>query len=251
MRRILKIVPLLLLLPLLSGAQYMQYFKVQSGTGFFVNQAYIITNAHVVRGCNKVSIKGAVPEGSADVQVMDDEHDLALLETYRPPNQYAPLRFNIDELKTDDKVYVIGYPGEAGMRGEYTVAEAQVAKLAHDVQGNPWQFYITDVVEHGNSGGPVFDTSGNVIGVVVAKSVISTVNAVTQEKLSEQHVGVVITLNTLKDFLQQHGIYYEWVGSGLYNYDTGYITDRARGYIVNVQCRMPTDAAGNLLDGSR
>jgi S1-C subfamily serine protease len=208
---------------------------------------YVITNAHVVKGCSKVIIKGAVPERVVSVRVLDDEHDLALLQTDQPPQQFAPLRFNIDELRVGDKVFVIGYPGVAGARGEYKVAQAEVLNLAGNVSGNPGQFYITDVVEHGNSGGPVFDGSGNVIGVVVAKSVLTTINKATQQKIAEQRVGVAITLATLENFLYTHGVYTELSGSGLL-YADDYIEEHAKDYIVNVQCRTPTsrplDATG-------
>jgi S1-C subfamily serine protease len=238
------IVPLLLVCGSAEAQQrFIKYFRVQSGTGFFVNREYVITNAHVVKGCSEVIIKGAVPEHKAEVSVMDAENDLALLRTEVSPQQFAPLRFNIDDLKTGDKVLLMGYPGEAGARGEYAVATAQIEDM-HQLVGSQGRFFITDVVEHGNSGGPVFDTSGNVIGVVVAKSVLYTVNTSTNEKIAERHVGVVISLATLKQFLFDHGIFTEWLGSSLL-YADSYIEDNAKAYIVNVQCRMPTDGSSS------
>jgi S1-C subfamily serine protease len=229
---------LLVLLPLTVQAQaYQEYsYTVQSGTGFFVNRQYVITNAHVVKGCSDVVIKGAIPEHDAKVIVFDTEHDLALLETDMPPPQFAPLRFNIDDLKAGDQVYVIGFPGAAGARGEYVFSDAHIEDIKIENDDKKW-FYINDVIEHGNSGGPVFDTSGNVIGVVVAKSVISTVYSDTKETISEKPVGVVITLGTLKQFLLDHGVFTEWGGSGTL-FGEGYIEEHARDYIVNVQCRI-------------
>ena len=222
--------------------QVVRFFRVQSGTGFFVNRQYVITNAHVVKGCTEVFVKGAIPEQKARVKVLNEAQDLALVETDESPKQFAPLRFNIEDLKQNDRVLLMGYPGEAGAHGEYAVASAQIEDM-HEIKGNEGKFYITDVVEHGNSGGPVFDTSGNVIGVVVAKSVLYKVNANTQEKLSEKHVGVVISLETLKQFLYDHGVYTEWLGSNLL-YSDSYIEDNAKSYIVNVQCRTPSDGSG-------
>jgi S1-C subfamily serine protease len=223
-------------------AQNYQYFQVQSGTGFFVDHQYIVTNAHVVTGCATVIVKGAVPEHEARVVVFDNEHDLALIQTDKPPREFAPLRVNIEQLHVGDRVLVIGYPGQQGAQGEYKVSDAQVDNVAPVMPGSsPGQFYITGGVEHGNSGGPVFDTTGNVIGVVVATTVLTTTDAVTQQKISERKLGVAITLATLKDFLVQHGVYFQWQGSGLMLND-GYITDRAKDYIVNVQCRTPVQA---------
>ena len=233
------------ILPFAADAeQIVRYFHVQSGTGFFVNRQYVITNAHVVKSCTEVYVKGAIPEQKAEVKVLDDANDLALIETKESPKQFAPLRFNIEDLKVGDKVLLMGYPGEPGARGVYSVATAKVEDM-HEIAGSEGRFYITDVVEHGNSGGPVFDTSGNVIGVVVAKSILYTVNAVTQERLSEKHVGLVISLATLKQFLFDHGIFTEWLGSSLL-YADSYIEDNAKAYIVNVQCRTPSDGGPPL-----
>jgi len=245
MRIIVSII--LCFIPQLAMAETAQYFRISSGTGFFVNREYIITNAHVVTGCSKATIKGAVPEREVEVRVADVQRDLALLETSEPPPQFAPLRINIDDLKAGDKVLVIGYPGEEGARGVTKFNEAKVQELGPNVTSNPGHFYISDVIEHGNSGGPVFDTSGNVIGVVVAKTMLTTYNNDTHEKISEQRAGVAIDLSTLKQFLFDHGIFVQWTGSGLVQFADGYMEQRAKEYIVNVQCRLPADAppAGN------
>lgn len=241
MRRLLGILCVIALLPAVADSeQIVRYYRVQSGTGFFVNRQYVITNAHVVRGCTEVYVKGAIPEQKAKVKVQDDENDLALVETQESPQQFAPLRFNIDDLKVGDKVLLMGYPGEAGARGEYSVATAQVEDM-HEIKGSEGRFFITDVVEHGNSGGPVFDTSGNVIGVVVAKAVQTMTNPVTMQRVSEKHLGMVISLSTLKRFLFDHGVFTEWLGSNLL-YADSYIEDNGKAYIVNVQCRTPANA---------
>jgi S1-C subfamily serine protease len=188
-----------------------------------------------VEGCREVTIKGAVPEHKALVRFVDREHDLAIIETDTPPPEFAPLRYNIDDLRTGDKVMIIGYPGAAGAHGEYTVATAQVEDIKIDEENkNKWLF-ISDVVDHGDSGGPVFDTSGNVIGVVVAKATVTVANAVTHEKISEQKAGVVIPLKTLGKFLFSNGVFSALSGSGVI-FNDSYLEQRARNYIVNVQC---------------
>jgi len=214
-----------------------QTYKIQSGTGFFVNRQHIITNAHVVQGCKEVMVKGAIPEHKAIVRATNSEKDLALLETNIQPNQFAPLRFNIDSLKTGDKVFVIGYPGEAGTKGEVKIAIANVLDIKLESSDNSKSLYISDVVEHGNSGGPVFDTGGNVIGVVVAKALFTSYRKDTKEKVSEQGAGVAITLNTLKQFLLDNGVFSEWSGSGV-SFADNYVEERAKDYIVNIQCRL-------------
>jgi len=226
-----------------ASAQETEYYRVESGTGFFVNREFIITNAHVVKGCESVVINGAVPEQNAEVTVHDDERDLALIRANQEPPEFAPMRMDIDKLREGDKVLVIGYPGAKGREGHYTVAQAQVMKLDTGIIGAPGQFYITDIVEHGNSGGPVLDTSGNVIGVVVSKVTLGHVNPVTGAMLSEEHAGGVITLKALQQFLFDHGVFTQWSGSGLLLFSDEFLESRAKNYLVNVQCRIKQEGA--------
>ena len=233
----MKLCILLLLISFPVHAIEYREYTVMSGTGFFVNRNYVVTNQHVIDGCTDVILKGAIPEHNGKVIAFDKEKDLAVIHTDMPPPQIAPLRLNIDDLKAGDKVMIVGYPGEAGARGEYKVAQAEIqdVKLENDTTN---RLYISDVVDHGNSGGPVFDLGGNVIGVVVAKAVIGTYYQDNHEAIKKQNVGVVISLNTLKQFLLNNGVFSEW-GNNSVVYADNYIEQRALDYIVNVQCRMP------------
>lgn len=239
---------LLALLPLAVSAQTLGLppgtqpgtsYSVLSGSGFFVNREYVVTNAHVVTGCTRAVIKGAVREHEVEVKFVDTTHDLALLHTGEAPDEIAPLRFNIDDLKGGDRVVIVGFPGDAGARGEYKLVEAQIEDLSRKLKVDPGTFYVTDVVEHGNSGGPVFDTSGNVIGVVVAKTDFTLRNPQTNALLEERHLGVAISLSTLKQFLFERGIFAQWNSSGMLMFSNNYIEDQAKRYVVNVQCRIP------------
>lgn len=217
------------------------YYSISSGTGFFINREYLVTNAHVVRGCEKVSLAGAVSVDEAQVVTLDDEHDLALIRSSVAPQEFAPLRLDIDNMKAGDNILLYGYPGEKGIRGEATSAAAKVEKMEYNSIGKPWQFYITDVVQQGNSGGPVLDNSGNVIGVTVGMMELKTVNPYTQEQYSQRKLGVAISLRALQYFVEGQGVYIQWGGSNLLTYENGVLEDNAKRYIVNVQCRKQVD----------
>jgi len=225
-----------------SQAQYIEYFSVQSGTGFFVNRDYLVTNAHVVRECKHVVISGAVAVQNAEVIVLDNERDMALIKSSAGVSNFAPLRTDIDSMQVGDSVMLVGYPGEKGAAGEVSVAEAKVQRLERSAVGNPWQFYISDVVAHGNSGGPVLDNSGNVIGMVMGIMELKTINMLSREKISEERLGVAISLRALQHFLENQGVYIQWGGSNLLTYTNSILEENARRYIVNVQCRIKTDA---------
>jgi len=146
----------------------MRYFHVQSGTGFFVNDdGYLLTNHHVINGCTQVTLKGTdFPETMAEVRAVDAQHDLALIYVKASVPGTARLRDNLDDMNPGDRVLTIGYPGDAWKTGKYTLAEAQLVNT-QGPKGHPDWIQFSDSVHHGNSGGPLLDGSGNVIGVVL------------------------------------------------------------------------------------
>lgn len=130
--RILRLILIVfLILPHGVVAQTEQYGSIMSGTGFFITPEYVVTNAHVVRGCNKVMIKGAVPARMAQVSARDDELDLALIYTDSPSSVTAPLSQNYGDPIPGDKVYIVGYPGENGARGIYAKVEAEIQGMSN------------------------------------------------------------------------------------------------------------------------
>jgi hypothetical protein len=224
-----------LLIPFLANAEDRGQFRVSSGTGFFVsNMGFIVTNKHVVEGCKNAVIKGNMPPETVEVVALDPSQDLALLRSSRAPLYAAPLRDNITDLKKEDAVLVMGYPGNSAMTGQYVLADAKVLALSGPL-GEPDSIQFTDSVQQGNSGGPLLDTSGNVIGVIVAKSVVWQIDPVTNVKSNEQHSDVAISLNVLRNFLGQHGIYARDLISSLH-LTRDRIEDQAKSYIVNVLC---------------
>lgn len=129
------------------------------GTGFLIGNT-IITNQHVVRSESTVSILNH--EGmrySAYVTKVDGTKDLA---TLRPTTFRADgLQFSTN-YRTGQRIYVVGSP--AGLDG-LTVTEGIISN-AHAIDNGRERIQISAEINHGNSGGPVIDEYGNVIGVV-------------------------------------------------------------------------------------
>jgi hypothetical protein len=216
-----------------SGRSY----EVSSGTGFFVAPGYVITNEHVVENCLTISLRGAVDPVSAELIAKDKDEDLALLKTTALSKENATLRDN-EGLKTEDQVYIIGYPLEHARDGKYSVAHAQIVDFQESLQ-TAKQIEFTAAIEHGNSGGPLIDNAGNVIGVVQAKKKYFHQLGEGKDAVVEADPykvdGVAIGLSLLEEFLNKNGINYKTSNSSdiFVNFQP---ESKAKDYVVNIHC---------------
>ena len=209
---------------------------IQSGTGFFVtNTGHIITNEHVVRGCRKVRIRGSVNSTDAEVVDTDSQFDIALLRTASRPSRVANIRASDDALNINDPVMVIGYPLERGVSGIYKVVYSTVIGLQGPMNEAHW-IQFADAALQGNSGGPLLDSSGNVIGVITGKTQMSMRNEQTGQDEVISTSDVAISLPVLKAFLNKNQVYFRTMDSQAY-YSVERVENIAKFYIVNIHCQ--------------
>lgn len=135
------------------------------GSGFVIDPSgYVVTNNHVVDGATEVKVKLADKEEfPAEVVGTDPDTDLALLKVKSPkPLPYVSWG-NSGQLRVGDQVIAVGNP--FGLGG--TVTAGIVSARGRDINDGPYVDFIqTDAaINRGNSGGPLFDTDGNVVGV--------------------------------------------------------------------------------------
>jgi serine protease Do len=208
-----------------------------SGTGFYVSKSgHIITNNHVVRNCQSINTRNGEDVREAKLLAVDAEKDLAILKVAGAPPAVAPLRWNLASLRAGQKVAVIGYPGAAGARGEMRYGTSVIMGLQGPL-GEPQWVQIKPVLEQGNSGGPLLDATGNVIGVVTGKTQLYRAASYAGEK--PQLVGasdVAVTLGMLKGFLDASKVRYFQSSSGLVAYADGRLGDASRQFVVQVRC---------------
>ena len=175
--------------------------RVGNGTGFFVTaDGYIVTNAHVVEGCEDPRIiYGLAEPVPAQVLARDARNDLALLKADILSDHVANLRAGV---RIGEEIAAFGYPlqGVLSAGGNFTVGN--VSALA-GLKNDSGRIQITAPVQPGNSGGAVVDQSGNVIGVVVTRLADTT----------QQNVNFAIKVNVLTAFLDLHGVPYSTVAS--------------------------------------
>lgn len=147
--------------------------RSQEGTGWVLQPGVVVTNAHVVAGVRRpaVQVAGTGPSYPGRVVVFDPARDLAVINIENLPAK--PLVVGAD-LAQDDLAAVAGFP----LNGPYRVDPARVRDVltarGEDIYGRSGStrkvYSLYARVQPGNSGGPLLDQRGQVVGVVFAKS---------------------------------------------------------------------------------
>src|SRR5215831_9861421 len=176
---------------------------VQSGTGFAVGDgSSVITNFHVVDGCKSVRIANV---GDGQIKTIDPGKDIAIIQSARPIRQ--PLRFRTgDPLKPGEDIIVIGFPLRGLLSTAPTVTTGTVSSLA-GLRDDRTRFQISAPVQPGNSGGPVLDKAGNVVGMVVSKLNVLRIARMTGD--IPQNVNFAIPVAIITSVLDHHAIKYQ------------------------------------------
>jgi S1-C subfamily serine protease len=145
----------------------------QEGTGWVAAPGRVVTNAHVVAGVDtpQVQVGGRGPRLDATVVAFDPLGDVAVLDV--PDLPVAPLPTGA-ELGRGEEAVVAGFPLGGPLTVEPARVRAVVDARGEDIYGNPGAvrevYSLHTVVQPGNSGGPLLNTAGEVVGVVFAKS---------------------------------------------------------------------------------
>jgi S1-C subfamily serine protease len=184
-----------------SSEQEAPSAKISAGTGFFVSSAgHVLTNAHVVEGCGTVSVEH--PGGrtmTSQVLARDVKNDLALLAAWSPP---IVATFG-DRVRTGDQVAAFGFPlaGLLSSSGNFSLGNVTATSGLGD---DPRMLQISAPVQAGNSGGPLLDMKGNVVGVIVAKLDAALVHQKSGDLA--QNVNFAINDAVARAFLENQGV---------------------------------------------
>lgn len=173
-----------------------------SGTGLFVStNGHLLTNNHVVEGCRSLSV---VPVGgtavSASLLAKDKVNDLAIVKTSLTPAIVPALR---PQARLGEPVYVFGFPlaGLLSASGNFTTGSVTaITGLGDDSR----LLQISAPVQPGNSGGPLIDKYGNIIGVIVSKLNALNIAAATND--IPQNVNFAIKSSIAVNFLESNGL---------------------------------------------
>ena len=190
-----------------------------------------MTNHHVVDGCSKVTVRRAGASHDAGVRATDTGDDLALLQAPGAVGVAATFS-RAPRARLGEAVAVAGYPLHGLLSNRLNVTSGNVSALAglgDDVK----RLQITAPVQPGNSGGPLLDAAGNVIGVVVSK-----LDAVRTAELTgdiPQNVNFAIKGALVRGFLDIHGVTYRRRASDV-KLAPEQLAERAGAFTVAVHC---------------
>ena len=140
-----------------------------TGTGFVIKTsggfAYVVTNDHVVNGATNIMLADQHGNQLPEIAVQEDSaDDLAVLKIAQPAQPLVPLVWGAsDSAQLGENVVAIGFA--LGLSGEPSISSGILAALHRDV-GQRWLYLQhTAPINHGNSGGPLLDLQGTVIGI--------------------------------------------------------------------------------------
>ena len=196
------------------------------GSGVVVSDTGdIVTNEHVINNCVRIRIQ---PLGvSVKMIAKDARNDLALLRVESSGLPPAKLRAGRN-VRLGDDIIAIGYPLK-GVLSSGAVVTSGIINAMSGLNDDTSAFQISATVQPGSSGGPIFDRSGNLVGIVRAR-LLSTTTA------NPQNVNFGINLATVTNFLDTHSVNYQTAQLSTRPAETADLVERARKSTVQVEC---------------
>src|SRR5262249_567603 len=178
----------------------------KSGTGFYISDdGYLITNEHVVNSCSVIKIIDVTGEStSARIVRTSKQDDLAWLKTNVEARAVACFR-DFGRFGQGATVFTYGYPLAGLLSSSGNVSTGVVTALS-GIGDNPRQLQISAPVQPGDSGSPLVDIKGAVVGVVVAKLDAMMIAGVTGD--IPQNINFAIKASAVIDLLDANSVKY-------------------------------------------
>lgn len=213
--------------------------SLSSGTAFSVAPEVLITNRHVVKGCSSVDVISSDGRRTGSIGPADADIDLAILRVSGLRGTTARLRDPTNVL-LGEPILVFGYPyaGDLSSSGNFT---SGVVSALRGLRDSANEIQITSPIQLGNSGGPLMDSSGLVIGVVQSKL---SLNAVRVLRDIPQNVNFAISLEALTRFLAKHKVAFRSTTRSP-PLDTASVAEMAQKFTHRIECNVSEQRAGN------
>ncbi len=193
---------------------------IGNGTGVAVNAlGYVVTDAHVVSPCGRLTSPGL---GQAEVVAVDKASDLAILKFSRSPKAFV--QFRQGALRLGERVVAAGYPLNDMLQNGLNVTVGDLSALSGP-HGDRRFIQFSAPATFGNSGGPVVDHSGRLLGLV---------DAGIDAKFG-QNISFAVATPTIGAFLDENQVAYEFGKEAPLT--TEQIAAEARSHTLLLECR--------------
>ena len=171
-----------------------------NGSGFFLSDdGYIATNQHVIEGAKKIQVEylenGEKKVFEAEVVISDKPNDLAILQitdTEFKMNHSIPYNLDFKIKDIGSEVFALGYPMADVLGDDIKFTEGSISSKT-GIDGDISTYQISVPIQPGNSGGPLFDENGNVVGI--------TSSILNREMFDSENVNYAIKISYLKNLI--------------------------------------------------
>lgn len=174
-----------------------------TGTGFFVStHGHLLTNFHVVEDAQELSVVTAGGDSyPASVLKMDPANDIALIKVDLPT---PALKLGpVHEIRRGDAITALGYP-LIELQGQEMKATFGRVNAVSGAAGDVRYFQIDAPIQPGNSGGPVLDEHGRVVGIATATA--STIGVARAKGYLPQNVNYAVKVSYARPLLESEGV---------------------------------------------
>jgi S1-C subfamily serine protease len=205
--------------------------RIASATGFYITRAgHILTAAHVIKECKTVRAQliGEAP-AAAVVIAKSEADDLALLKTERGPETVAPIR--IGSLRLGEQIVQFGFPLATSLASSGNLTTGNIAALA-GLRDDHRMIQISAPSQPGNSGGPVLDLQGRVVGVLVGGFGMRYARST---GTLPQNINFAVKSSVTMSFLEAQGVSIE-PGTAGQDMSVADVAERARKFTARIDC---------------
>lgn len=138
-----------------------------SGSGWFLGNNYVVTNAHVIDGADAIEVSFDGNSSGARALVVDQKLDLAILvlSEQLPGLKGAPIA---NQFSAGQRIFALGHPLGKRLGKDVKITDGLIS-ATQGLDSDPTQLTISAPIQPGSSGGPLFDDNGNVVGIIVAR----------------------------------------------------------------------------------
>ncbi len=176
--------------------------EVYTGSGFIINNGkHIVTNRHVIEESERLFVRNGLGElRVAKVEKVSEYDDLALLSLDRPYDQVFAITIPENyKLRTGQTALVMGFPLASSLGDSSPSITQGIVSKTTGLGDNIGTFQLTSKLNKGNSGGPIFSDTGDLIGVAVAK--LDSTLFLEEAGFIPEDVNIAINIDRVKRFV--------------------------------------------------